>query len=112
MRKPLPPADKNGRLLAEESWPAAPGTSYQRLTLPEPLAPGGYEAVLAAAEGGIVFSPGSQAYLAVNPPGPPGFYWPGRGTRFSAPPCAVPVWRLRRSRRFRRRSLPGRAGTW
>ncbi|NLW09405.1 MAG: hypothetical protein GX036_06055 [Firmicutes bacterium] len=59
---------KDGRLLAEESWPAAPGTSYQRLTLPEPLAPGGYEAVLAAAEGGIVFSPGSQAYLAVNPP--------------------------------------------
>ncbi|NLZ44384.1 MAG: hypothetical protein GX894_05960, partial [Clostridia bacterium] len=57
------------RLLAEESWPAAPGTSYHRLTLPEPLAPGGYEAVLTAAgEGGIIFPPGSRAYLAVNPP--------------------------------------------
>jgi hypothetical protein len=60
---------RDDRLLVEESWPAAPGTGYRRLTLPEPLPPGGYEAVLAAAEeGGIIFPPGSRVYLAVNPP--------------------------------------------
>jgi len=59
---------RDGRLLAEESWPVAPGSSYRRLPVPEELLPGAYEAVLSAAEGGIVFPPGSRTYLAVNPP--------------------------------------------
>ncbi|NLY89335.1 MAG: hypothetical protein GX085_06910 [Firmicutes bacterium] len=60
---------RDGEVVAEESWPAAPGVSYHRLALPEPLPPGGYETVLTAAEeGAIVFPAGSRAYLAVNRP--------------------------------------------
>lgn len=59
---------RDGLLMAEESLAAAPGTSYQQLAVAEPLPPGAYEAVLTAAEGEIVFLPGSRTYLAVNPP--------------------------------------------